>query len=135
MNVVNCRKCGKLFNHISGPNICPACKDALEQKFQEVKAYIREHRDCGIAEVCEACDVETAQIQNWIRQERLEFSESSGVKINCEHCGAPILTGRFCEKCKKEMSDNLGSVLHRPAENRPDPSASKQSDKNRMRFL
>ena len=31
MNVRNCRKCGKLFNHVMGMPICPACKDALEK--------------------------------------------------------------------------------------------------------
>ena len=34
MNVKNCRNCGKLFNYIAGPNICPACKEEIEKKFQ-----------------------------------------------------------------------------------------------------
>ena len=41
MNARNCRKCGKLFNYVSGPPICMACREALEKKFQEVKEYIR----------------------------------------------------------------------------------------------
>ena len=48
MNVRNCRKCGKLFNHIMGMPVCPACREKLEQKFQEVKKYIRENRMSGI---------------------------------------------------------------------------------------
>ena len=31
MNVRNCRKCGKLFNHIMGAPICPACREKLER--------------------------------------------------------------------------------------------------------
>ena len=57
MNVRNCRKCGKLFNYISGMPICPACKDKLEEKFQTVKKYIRENRLADIKEVAEACEV------------------------------------------------------------------------------
>ena len=41
MNVRNCKKCGKLFNYVSGAPVCPACKDALEKKFQEVKNMYR----------------------------------------------------------------------------------------------
>ncbi len=40
MNVRNCRKCGNLFNYVSGPPICMACREKLEEKFQEVKKYI-----------------------------------------------------------------------------------------------
>ena len=51
MNVRNCRKCGKLFNHIAGYPICPACKDKLEATFQVVKKYIRENPHADIKEV------------------------------------------------------------------------------------
>ena len=33
MEVMNCRNCKRLFNYITGPMICPACKDKLEKKF------------------------------------------------------------------------------------------------------
>ena len=32
MNVVNCRRCGRLFNYVAGKYICPACKEALEDR-------------------------------------------------------------------------------------------------------
>ena len=31
MEVMNCRNCKRLFNYITGPMICPACKDKLEK--------------------------------------------------------------------------------------------------------
>ena len=45
MNVRNCRKCGKIFNYVSGLPICPACRDEAEKKFQVVKKFIREIRE------------------------------------------------------------------------------------------
>ena len=40
MNVRNCRKCGTIFNYVMGPIVCPACREALEEKFKEVnEAY------------------------------------------------------------------------------------------------
>ncbi len=56
MNARNCRKCGKLFNYVSGPPICMACREALEEKFHEVKSYIWEHVQATIPEVAEAAD-------------------------------------------------------------------------------
>lgn len=134
MNVRNCRKCGKLFNHIAGMPICPECKDKLEKKFQEVKKYIREHAMAGIKEVAEECDIDPGQIQQWIREDRLEFTEDSPVKIPCENCGEMIRSGKYCEKCKREMANNLQSVIEKPkkvveAPKKPQPSG------NKMRFL
>ena len=134
MNVRNCRKCGKLFNYISGMPICPACKDKLEEKFQEVKKYIRENRFADIKEVAEQCEVEVGQIQQWIREERLEFTEDSAVKMPCENCGEMIRSGKYCEKCKREMTNNLSSVMNKPKAVLVEPKKP-QSTGNKMRFL
>ena len=37
MDVRNCKGCGRLFNYYGGVPLCKACKDKLEEKFQEVK--------------------------------------------------------------------------------------------------
>lgn len=134
MNVRNCRKCGRLFNYVTGIPICPNCKDAMEKKFQEVKEYIRGHKGVGITEVSEACDVEPAQITQWLREDRLEVTEDSAIMLSCENCGAPIRSGRFCEKCKNTMVQGLQNVLN---ENAPKPAIQKTTDKEnpKMRFL
>lgn len=134
MNVRNCRKCGKLFNYISGMPICPACKDKLEEKFQAVKKYIRENRLADIKQVAEDCEVEVGQIQQWIREERLEFTEDSPVKIPCENCGEMIRSGKYCDKCKREMTNNLSSVMEKPKAARAEPKKTQPSG-NKMRFL
>ncbi len=134
MDVRNCRNCGKLFNYLSGPHICPACREALEEKFKEVKKYIQDHKGVTIHEVSEACEVDPQQIRQWIREERLEFADGGVTGISCEKCGTPIPTGRFCEKCKAEMSNNLNSVMTKkktePAKVKKDPR-----DNPKMRFL
>ncbi len=134
MNVRNCRKCGKLFNYMFGMPICPACKDKLEEKFQAVKKYIRENRLADIKQVAEDCEVEVGQIQQWIREERLEFTEDSPVKIPCKNCGASIRSGKYCEKCKREMTNNLSSVMDKPKAVLVEPKKP-QSTGNKMRFL
>ncbi len=136
MNVVNCRKCGKLFNYIAGPQTCPMCREKNEEKFQEVKKFIQQNRRASMQMVCEECDVEPGQIQAWIRQERLQFAEDSPIKVNCEKCGCMISSGRFCDQCKNEMSRDLGNMMRKPVEElKKEPMRKAGDNKNRMRFL
>ncbi|MBO5474468.1 MAG: flagellar protein [Lachnospiraceae bacterium] len=134
MNVRNCKKCGKIFNYVSGPPICMACREKMEEKFQEVKKYIQDHVRASIPEVSEACDVSTNQIQQWLRDERLQLSEDSGITLFCEKCNAPILSGRFCEKCKSHMANELNSSIRRPEAPKPAPKKDPR-DNPKMRFL
>ena len=134
MEVRNCRTCGRLFNYIGGPaNICPACRDELEKKFQVVKEYIRENPRASIQEISDANEVTTNQIRQWIREERLQFSEDSPVGIECENCGTTIRTGRFCENCKNTMANALNKSIEKPKA--PEPPKPKPDNKNKMRFL
>ncbi len=134
MNVRNCRNCGRIFNYVAGPPICPACKESLEAKFQEVKEYIRAHKGAGIAEVAEACEVEASQIRQWLREDRLELAEGSAIVLSCESCGAPIRSGRFCEKCKGNMTRNLKEAM-KPSRPAQQPRKNKEEGGARMRFL
>lgn len=135
MIVRNCKKCGKIFNYVSGPPICPQCKDALEEKFQEVRKYIQDNRHATIPEVSEACEVSTNQIQQWLRDERLELAEGSGITLFCENCEAPIMSGRFCEKCKSSMATRLSSSIKKPEAPKPQQKKKDTKENPKMRFL
>lgn len=134
MNARNCRKCGRLFNYVLGPIVCPACREALEQKFQQVKKFVQENKNATIPIVSEECDVEPGQIQQWIREERLQFADDSPIKLNCELCGTMIGTGRFCEKCKVNMARDLSGAFSKPQQT-IEPKKKQGSTKDRMRYL
>ena len=131
MEVRTCKQCKRLFNYLTGPSICSACKDNLEKKFIEVKDYIRENPHEGINEVAAANDVTANQIRRWIREERLAFSEESGVGLDCESCGKIIKSGRLCQECKDKL---LGSVdeMYKMEDS---VVAKKHREAARMRFL
>ena len=135
MNIRNCRGCGRIFNYVAGPFLCQVCKEKMEVKFQEVKEYIRSHAGAGIREVSDACDVETSQIQQWLREERLEVTENSAIFLSCEVCGANIRCGRYCEKCKYEMTMGFKNAINsgKPQQEIKKPSSDKTNPK--MRFL
>ena len=133
MDVRNCRSCGRLFNYFSGQPVCQACKEELEVKFQQVKEYLRENPNSSIQKVSEENDVSTKQITQWVREERLTFSDDSPVGIACESCGANIKTGRFCEQCKNRMKNDFRSVTQ--SNSKPVEPAKRSSERDKMRFL
>lgn len=134
MDVRSCRNCGRLFNYLQGQSICPACKKNLEDKFCEVRDYIREHESATIQQISDNNDVSVKQIKQWVREERLTFTDKSPVGIECEICGAMIRTGRFCDKCKNNMANNLKQMYEMPPMDE-EPKGIRGRDKDRMRFL
>lgn len=132
MEVMNCKGCGRLFNYMGGAHLCPMCQKKLEEKFQEVKNYLKENPNSTITQVAEEMDVSVKQIRQWIREERLSITTAGADGIVCEKCGTPICTGRFCNKCKTNMMNTLSGVLDKPKK-----AADKKADRdgNRMRFL
>lgn len=133
MDVRNCKICGRLFNYLSGPNICESCRADTERKFQNTKEYIRENPRASIQEISDANEVTTNQIRQWIREERLQFTDDSPIGIECEGCGATIKTGKFCEACKNNMANVLAQSIEKPKA--PEPPKAKPKKENKMRFL
>lgn len=133
MNVTNCKGCGRLFNVLSNERLCPACRQELEEKFQSVKLYLADHPNSSVEEVSRENDVSVKQIKQWVREERLTFTEGSIEGIACESCGKMIRTGRFCDACKINMANHLMSALDSPK--KPEEPKKSSHDKDRMRFL
>ena len=133
MDVSNCKNCGRLFNAINRERICPNCQKLLDEKFVVVKEFLRENPNSSVEEVSKECEVSTKQIRQWVREERLTFSENSMEGIECERCGTMIKTGRYCEACKLAVGNDLRSVMNK---SRVEQTVSKSAkDKDRMRFL
>lgn len=133
MSIRNCSKCGKIFNYVAGKPVCQTCRKTLEEKFKETRLYIKKNVSASIAEVSQECDVDTKQIKQWVREERLSFSDSSSVGIDCEVCGKSIKTGRFCGECKEKMTGDLKSVYVKEEAPKENPFARDKTAK--MRFM
>lgn len=132
MDIKNCKGCGRLFNYLQGPPLCPACIDALERKFVEVKEYIRSNPSASINQIAEDNEVSVKQLNQWIREERLAFTDDSPIGIECENCGAMIKTGRFCDACKNILQNDLSSAIRKP---KPMESKKPVRERERMRYL
>ena len=133
MNVKTCRKCRRLFNYVLGEQLCPSCKQKLEEDFQKVKKYVNSQPNAKIPDVAKACDVTAEQIRQWLREERL-FLSGESPQLTCDNCGAPILTGKLCDACKNNTLRALQSVSKKKEAPKPEPKKEVAS-KNKMRFL
>uniref|UniRef100_UPI004056AF8A flagellar protein n=1 Tax=Agathobacter sp. TaxID=2021311 RepID=UPI004056AF8A len=135
MEVINCRSCGRLFNELgmnSRRRLCPQCVRKLEEKFTQVKEFLRNNPNSTIEVVSQENDVSVKQIKQWVREERLTFSKDSAGGIACEQCGKMIHTGRFCDECKFKIGNNLMSAIDKPIMEMP---KKRTHDGDRMRFL
>lgn len=131
MEVKNCKECKRLFNYIGGSRLCPDCRAKLEEKFAEVKKFVEDNKNASISVVSQEMEVSVQQLNQWVREERLIFAEGSTVMIDCEACGAPIRTGRFCDECKSQMVNKFGGMYQK----RETQVKKEERDRARMRFL
>ena len=131
MELKTCRICGKLFNFIGRTTpFCPKCMKEIEEKFDTCKKYIKENPGANIQAVSENTGASVKLIKQWVREERLTFADSSLVGIECESCGANILTGRFCAKCKQKLVNGLSGSTRQQEQGKTQLKSSAK-----MRFL
>lgn len=138
MEVRACKNCRRLFRYICGPELCPECRNLVieegeqmntestmpvktmvldeEDKFGRVRDYVMTHPKATIMQISEANEIPPTKLFEWIRDERLEFSDDSEFAwFECESCGAKIKSGRFCNRCnndqQKPKSKNVKHIV------------------------
>ncbi|MFP4662668.1 MAG: flagellar protein [Halanaerobiales bacterium] len=108
MDLRNCPQCGKLFAYDGRNKVCQVCRNNEESDYEKVKEYLWDNPNASIEKVHLETEVERELIIKFIRDGRL-VAEGINVEmlIECERCGKPIITGRFCPKCKQALIDGF----------------------------
>jgi len=114
MNLKTCNRCGKIYETFLDINNCPKCHRLLEEQLDMVKTFMGVNVSANMEEISIALKVPSKQLLAWAREERIEFSESSGVVIPCLKCRGPIRQGKYCVICKAEIMADLESVYEKP---------------------
>ncbi|MBU3803400.1 MAG: MerR family transcriptional regulator [Candidatus Cellulosilyticum pullistercoris] len=131
MDIRVCRNCRKMFQYITGPELCLQCKEAEEEMFQKVKTYLREHPGANMYEINQETGVSVKLIEKFLHDGRLEVSSHSPIVLTCERCGKQITTGRFCSDCKKEVSNEINKVKRMLVS----PEKNESDSRPKMRYL
>ena len=98
-----CDNCKKMFKSIGENKVCPLCMIDHEGEFRRVKEYLRENPGTSMAALAEEVNVSISLLEQYLRQERIEVSPSSPIMLACNKCGAEIVTGMYCDECRKNM--------------------------------
>ncbi len=110
-DVRNCRRCGKVFNYIGGPPICPSCVEQDEKDFKLVKEYLYKNPGASMSEVSTALEISSEKITRYLREGRLEIVGDDGnLVLQCENCGKSIRTGRLCAECAGNLTKDFKST-------------------------
>ena len=98
-----CPKCGKAEPEYKGVGEykCSGCGFVMYDDFGVVRNYLEAHKGATQSEVSRATGVSMDTIRYFLKEERLEILQGSGMLLACEICGAPIRSGRLCEACTK----------------------------------
>lgn len=129
-----CAICHRVYSARTSIDFCPNCQIYLENKFREVRNYIREKKNANTADVLEACHVSQEQLHQWIREERIEYREPAKIGISCISCGDMITKGYYCEKCKKSAAFH-SKKMNNVAETTKVRKEQISAENGRMRYL
>lgn len=104
MNIRNCKECGKLFQYDGISKLCYSCRKKDDEDFRRVKEFLYQNPKETITVVSEETEVSEDKILRYLREGKLEITgDNSGILLDCESCGAAIRTGRYCEKCARDI--------------------------------
>ncbi len=106
MALANCIKCKKVFNRVSSP-ICDDCHKKEEETYEKVYEYLKENPDLTVSELAEGTGVSEKKIFKYFREGRFQEITGDRAVLECEKCGKPVTTGRYCQDCKIAMSKNI----------------------------
>lgn len=110
MALKNCLRCGKLFVETSR-KICPDCIKDEEADFQKIVEFLKQRNEATIDEVHQQTKVSRNLISKFLREGRF-ISRGFDFRLigNCEKCDAPLLEGKYCDKCANAFIESIKSV-------------------------
>ncbi|MGD0153883.1 MAG: MerR family transcriptional regulator [Thermacetogeniaceae bacterium] len=98
MSLRNCSECGRIFE-FTARDLCPDCVNKEEEDYELIKNCLRHNPGAGISEVSEKTGVAEKKILVFLKKGRLLLGPENSITLNCERCGKPIRSGRYCDGC------------------------------------
>lgn len=104
MAIKICALCKMPFSQTRNETTCPTCAAEGESRFQRIKAYLYEHPGASATELVQQLGVTIRQIQQYLKEDRLEVVGEGFTGLKCELCGKDLKTGRYCPHCEREAA-------------------------------
>lgn len=110
MSLLRCPKCGEIFTKGKFP-ICPTCKQKETERLDVLKRFLVANPDASMDEIEKVSGFTHEEIIGYVREGHLSSQDFVQFSLACEECGAKILTGRFCKKCREALAGRLEAGL------------------------
>lgn len=111
--VINCRKCGKVFQK-RATDLCPVCIQLEEEQFKILYRSLQKSASNGgiaIEELSVEVGISVEDIERFYRDGRLSTA-ASYLKLPCQACGVVMneidRRGRYCIKCSEIAATKAG---------------------------
>lgn len=102
----NCSKCGSALRYVGiGEYECESCKNIEFDDYGKVRTYIEKNRGATQSQVSLATGVDVSKIRQMLREEKIEIAPNSVVFLQCESCGTPIRSGKYCSACAEKIQN------------------------------
>lgn len=111
MSLANCPRCGKVYLPVAGGR--PLCKDCVKQEeedYLKVFRFLSGRPSATAQEIAQETGVDLKLIYRFLRENRLRLV-SADTGLRCERCEVPISSGKICDKCRREIYENLKEDL------------------------
>jgi len=107
--VRTCPSCGEFFNYVGVRDVCYKCAQKEEEMYQIVYRFLRkrENRAATVERIVEATGVDKELLYKWVRKGRLHPAVFPNLGYPCDNCGRLTTTGKLCERCAKELKNDL----------------------------
>ncbi len=112
MKLVRCKKCKKMYEFISiDNNYCPDCLNKEYERYLAVRAYIKNNPGITVRQVSDDLNVRVPLVMKYLKEEKLEILPTSNSFLKCQNCGAEIITGVYCDNCKRTLNVSSPAVF------------------------
>lgn len=106
--LTRCPRCGDVFSK-ERFDLCPKCRTEEVQRLDALSRFIETNPDATLEELERVSGMSKAVILTYAREGRLTSLDAAAIKVQCEECGAPITSGRFCPSCRKKLASKFES--------------------------
>ena len=110
---LECIKCGgDLVQVHRGTFRCVNCGYHNYDSYQLIRNYLAENGAKPAITISADTGVPRRTVEYFLLEESLEIPSNSPIMLSCSGCGAPIRTGRLCERCKQRNVKLNDEQLH-----------------------
>lgn len=106
-----CERClGRMIYIDAGVYRCQLCGNEALDDLGKMKRYVERNGAMSVDEIERGTGVSRELIELCLKDGKLEMPKEQ-FTIRCGRCGCGIPSGRFCQKCKRDLAGGLKAMF------------------------